>query len=51
MDLKHYPLPGAPLSTYRSQVLFVKDQESVMIQDQSQGKDMTSLSWFRPSEE
>jgi hypothetical protein len=43
MDLEHFPLPGTPLSAYHHQILFVKDQESVTMQDQSQGEDTVSL--------
>jgi hypothetical protein len=31
---------------YRRQILFVIDQESAMMQDQSQDEDMMSLYWF-----
>jgi hypothetical protein len=37
------------VSTFHCQILFVKDQESMMMQDQSQGENTVSLYWFRPS--
>jgi hypothetical protein len=49
MDLECFSLSDVPLSTYHRQILFVKDRESAMIQDQSQDKDTMSLYCFGPS--
>jgi hypothetical protein len=43
MYLERFPLLVAPLSTYQRQILLVKDQGSMMMQDQSQDEDTMSL--------